>query len=328
MTIRIENPVHFDALKDINRFFIFGHTDFADQTHLLLASRFPCKFYGFISDNPRNDRHPNSAFSFRYWKDNLHLFAEGDYVFLIGRNREFEQYLSERGVRMGLPFNIRTIYATYETPTFLQFCHTYLKGAGIALDVGGNTGLTAAMLANYCKHVHVFEPNPEMEPVIKATNAGLDNISLHMKAVSNVEGIVNIYSVGTHNTSMVAQDKSDPIKVPCIRIDDFCQEQNIKPQVIKVDVEGVDGEVILGAQKIIETCRPHIFIEHPLANAATYETQRENAETAMAFLDERYQLLAYPTMDQLYDQVALGMPLEQFKKRHGHYPVNVAGIPK
>lgn len=328
MKIHIENPVHFDSLAEVKRFFIFGQSEFADQIHLLLASRFPGRFYGFLCDSPNSERHHNSAFSFRFWKENIHLLGEGDYIFLAWRNKHIEKAFARTGARLGLPFNIRTIYATYETPTFLKFCQKYSKDMDIALDVGGNTGLTSAMLANYCNHVHVFEPNPDLKAVIEQTTSGLSNISIHMKAVSNVQATVQIFPVGPNNTSMVAKDKSNPFKVQSITLDNFCEQEKLQPSVIKVDVEGVDGEVILGARQVIKKNLPLLFFEHPLANANIYNTQLDIAKEALDFLNTHYTLLSYPTMDQLYEQVVDELPLDVFFARYGHYPVNVAGIPK
>ncbi|MDJ0835079.1 MAG: FkbM family methyltransferase [Acidobacteriota bacterium] len=328
MNPNLENPVDFDQLEDRKRFFIFGNDDIRDKLHPMLCARFPTRFYGFLTEKRVDERHADSAYSFRYWEEALPLLGPGDYVFITRVIDEVMEGLVDRGVRIGLPFNIRTIYATYETPTFLHFCKTWLNGRGIALDIGGNTGLTGAMLAGFCEHVHIFEANPEMERAIHGTVCGLNNISVIMKAVSRTSGTAVIYPVGTNNTSMVARDKVDPVRVPCTSIDDFCREEKVVPAVIKIDVEGVDGEVILGAERTIAAHRPLLFLEHPLANAQVYNTDLELAEEALALLRQTHRLLAYPTMDQLLPAEAMGMPLERFLGEHTYYPVNVAAIPK
>lgn len=330
MTHALENITDLDQLEGVKRFFVYGSLGVGDRIQLMLSARFPTKFYGFLSDKPSTDRHGYSAFSIRYWKEVLPQLGEGDFVFLTqGGNPPFQDGLVAQGVRFAQPFNVTSVYSTYETPTFLHFCKTYLGGKpGIGLDIGANTGLTGAMLARYCQHVYLFEPNPAMEQVIYDTNAGSHNLTVLMKAVARSSGEITVYSAGQNNMSAVAKEQSNPISVPCISVDDFCRESKVAPSVIKIDVEGVDAEVILGGAKTIETHLPVIFFEHPLLNVGSYDTDLDCARESLAFLSRFYDLLAYPTMDQLFPAEALGSPLETFQERFTDLPVNVAAIPK
>jgi FkbM family methyltransferase len=326
----LENLTDLDQLEAIKRFFVYGALEIGDRIQLLLAGRFPGRFYGFLSDYPVKARRGNSAYTIRYWKDVLPLLGPDDFVFLTqGGNPTFEQGLANKSIRCAQPFNIVSVYETYETPTFLAFCRTYLRDRkGIALDVGGNTGLTGAMLASYCDHVYVFEPNPALESVIADTNGGTSNLSVIMKGVSRHSGEITLYPAGQNNMTAVPKDPVDPITVPCISLDDFCRQSDVVPAVIKIDVEGVDAEVIFGAAHTIETHRPLLFLEHPLVNLDLYETDRECAQASLAFLQRFYDLYAYPALDQLLPAEAMGAPLEDFQERFGQLPFNVAAIPK
>ncbi|CAM2067455.1 FkbM family methyltransferase [Sulfidibacter corallicola] len=329
MQDRIENPSDFKELEAIRRFFIYGNNDFREKLQVLVAGRFPGRFHGFLTnERPPSRRCPSCQFSLRYWENVVPLLGEGDCVMVTQRNPQIEARLHENKVRVVLPFNLWSTYVTYEMPTFLHFCTTYLDGSGTALDIGGNTGLTGATLAGFCEHVHIFEANPEMKRVIENTNVGKPNVSIHMNAVSRQSGTVSIYPVGVNNTSMVAKNKTDPVEVPCITLDDFCRDHDIAPKAIKIDVEGVDGEVILGAARIIEAHKPYLFLEHPLVNAGAYETDLTCAEQALAFLREHYDLLAYPTMDMLVPAEALGSDLDVFHTAFKALPTNIAAVPK
>ncbi len=320
----IENPSDFDELEDVKRFFIYGESTFRDIFQPMISARFPARCYGFLSSTRATDRDAVSAYVPRFWEEALAHLGPGDYVFLVRRNEDVEIRLLEKGVRIGLPFNIRLIYGSYETPTFLHFCKKYLTEGGIALDIGGNIGLTGAMLASFCDHVHIFEANPAMEKLIHETNIGHPNISIHMKAVFQQAGMVTIYPSGVNNTSMVAENKIDPLQVPCLSVDEFCSEMKLAPTVLKIDVEGVGGEVLLGAAHTIEAHHPFIFLEHPLAMEGT---NRDIGRQALAFLRESYDLLAYPTLNRLLPADALGMPLDRFEERHG-LGGNIAAIPR
>ena len=145
-------------------------------------------------------------------------------VFMTIRNKEVEAELKLRGVRVARQDNLLSTYGTYETPTFLHFCRHYLTRGGVALDIGGNTGLTGAILCKFAEHVHIFEANPEMERSIHATNEGNANLSIHMKAVCRTSGTVQIYPVGINNTSLVPKKETESITVPSTTVDDFCRK--------------------------------------------------------------------------------------------------------
>lgn len=329
MTTALENLTDLDQLAGVKRFFVYGSLEVGDRIQAMVAARFPGRFYGFISDRRSTARHPLSAYTTRFWKDMLACFEPGDFVFLTqGGNPGFEAGLMAQGIRFAQPFNLVSVYQTYETPTFLHFCKTFLGGAaGVALDVGGNTGLTGAMLASHCRHVYIFEANPALAQAIADTTAGCGNVTVLMEAVARTSGSLTLYPAGQNNMSAVARDRTDPLVVPCVALDDFCRERGIVPAVIKIDVEGVDAEVILGAARTLEAHRPHLFFEHPLVNAGAYDTDPASARECLAFLGRHYDLLAYPVLDQLLPAEALGAPLADFEARYGCLPVNVAAIP-
>lgn len=291
--MHLENPSDFDELANLKRFFIFGDCSFSDKFQPMISARFPAKFYGFLTTTRTTERHAESAYRLRFWEDALPYIEPGDYVFLFERGVDIERRLIEKGARIGLPYNLWHIYVTYEAPTFLHFCKNHLKEKDIALNIGGNTGLTGSILASFCKHVHIFEANPEMEKGILATNVGHQNISVHMKAIYRNTGMATIYPVALYNTSMVAKDKSEPLEVPCLSVDDFCREMSVVPSVIKIDVEGVDGEVIMGSAETIRAHRPLIYLEHPLAYPDLYEVDLKCVQQALALLEESHELFAY-----------------------------------
>ncbi|EDO25347.1 predicted protein [Nematostella vectensis] len=235
--------------------------------------------------------------------------------------------MEKTGIDVVYPYNLVSIYGTYELPTFLTFCQRYLDGSGVALDVGGNTGITGSILSAFTSHVHIFEANPEMEKHIHISNNGNDNVTVVMKAVSNLPGKVEIYPVGQNNTSMVSKSKEGAVSVDCITLDHYCNENNLSPKVIKVDVEGVDSEVLLGTVDTITRCKPYLFLEHPMYNAKSYNTDIALVNKAMAFLKENYELYAYPTLDQICPADSFGLPLDIFVEKAGVLPTNIVGVP-
>ena len=52
--------------------------------------------------------------------------------------------------------------------------------------------------------------------------------------------------------------------IPSITLDQFCKDKKISPDIIKVDIEGSEIEMLIGAKNIIKKSRPIIFLSyHP-----------------------------------------------------------------
>ena len=49
--------------------------------------------------------------------------------------------------------------------------------------------------------------------------------------------------------------------VKTIKLDDDLNLKNLSPKTIKIDVEGAEGLVVDGMQKLISRCKPYLYIE-------------------------------------------------------------------
>jgi len=318
----IENPSTLQQLDSIRRFFIFGSGLLADDLQLFLSGAFPGRFFGFLSNEPM-DRNLASQYTVTC---DLGRIGHGDFVFMVSQNETAMQALLSNGVRVGYGENLITIYRTYELPTFLMFLDTYVKTQGMGLDIGANHGLTAALMSPYCEHVHAFEPSPILQGSIGHHTKYCQNVTIHEMAVSDVDGPITVYDVDGSNTTMRPTAAGDFYDVQSTTIDTFCKTKNVKPKLIKIDVEGVEGEVILGAMKVIEACRPVLFLEHPLLNAGAYAIDKDKATKVLNFLKSEYTLLAYPDLNSLCDCDDIGMPLDDYVLTYKTFPTNIAAV--
>jgi hypothetical protein len=44
-------------------------------------------------------------------------------------------------------------------------------------------------------------------------------------------------------------------------MDDFCEKIALRPDILKMDVEGAEYDVLMGSKKTIHQCRPELLIE-------------------------------------------------------------------
>jgi FkbM family methyltransferase len=148
------------------------------------------------------------------------------------------------------------------------FYQARLKPGMTFVDVGANIGLysmLAAQLVGDSGRVISFEPNSEncrlvLLSIIKNRFA---NVSLFPFALSDKTGYTFFATFLGSNGGMLPSDESvlnDPncTVVPTMRMDDFIKE---RVDVIKIDVEGAEGLVVRGAQKLIEMHRPLVTSE-------------------------------------------------------------------
>lgn len=152
-------------------------------------------------------------------------------------------------------------YQNIELMTAMSYCAKWRT----AVDVGAHVGITAFQMAKSFEHVHAYEINPKIYECM--------NYNLESRAVGNV----TTYPVGLgqrkHNVSIKTTNKSFSTHVaPDVEGGDiqvmpldFYNLQDV--DFIKIDAEGYEPLVALGAIETIKRCQPTILYErkeHPV----------------------------------------------------------------
>lgn len=154
-----------------------------------------------------------------------------------------------------------------------QFVTNYIKGLtrsdSNALDIGANHGMYTALLAQKFAHVDAFEPVAANVDKLKEAVSGIDNITVHHNAISNVDGPVKIYrnpnNPGGHSISdrvleaaVWGHTKENYELIEGITLDTL-NAPNIG--FIKCDVEGAENFIFQGAVKFLSTRKLTILLE-------------------------------------------------------------------
>jgi FkbM family methyltransferase len=154
----------------------------------------------------------------------------------------------------------------------------YARKSKTILDVGANTGIYSVLSSksNREAQIHCFEPNPYNFKRLQA-NLRLNEpnrITLNQVAVGNALAPVE-FAVPTRDiisyTSSANIDFSKnthtgeiewkTVQVPQVTIDRYCSQRDIKPDLIKIDVEGFEQNVFRGALETMKQNRPVIVCE-------------------------------------------------------------------
>ena len=142
------------------------------------------------------------------------------------------------------------------------------KDEGVFIDVGAHTGLytISSLKANPKNNVVCFEPYfINLSRLISnlRLNGLLKNVSTVLGAVSNFDG-KSKFKISTEKSYMSKGGKlsEEGQDINVFKLDTlFYKKFNKKLNAIKIDTEGEDFNVLLGAQNLIKEHKPKIIIE-------------------------------------------------------------------
>lgn len=150
----------------------------------------------------------------------------------------------------------------------LEFIESRLckNDATYFVDIGANTGNHSMYLLRNVKNLVAFayEPMPEARVALKLNRSDLppmqeDNLRIYDYALSNKAGIMQMgVPAGASNGG--ARIGSGKINVK-VNVFDDVWPGNRRIDIMKIDVEGHEEEVILGAIRNIEYYKPEILVE-------------------------------------------------------------------
>ncbi len=163
----------------------------------------------------------------------------------------------EISLDMSVPYEAM-VWIGWEERDDLQSLSSLLHPGDTFVDCGANIGLwslTAAPIVGPEGHVVAFEPNPRTATRLTAHAARSPVIEVQAAAVSDVPGSVTLDPGEHHNTSHVSA--TGTISAPAVTLDGALDRV---PAGIKIDVEGFELQVLLGARETLSH-RPWIIVE-------------------------------------------------------------------
>jgi len=139
-----------------------------------------------------------------------------------------------------------------------------LQKGSVVYDIGANVGIYTLLFSECTGQsgwVHAFEPLPE-NLVFLERHIGMNrrqNVSIHPIAVSSSTGKVRFARTHSRFTSRI--DSDGDTEVNSITLDKFVFDgRNPAPSLMKIDVEGGELQVFLGARRLLAASPPIIFL--------------------------------------------------------------------
>jgi len=161
------------------------------------------------------------------------------------------------------------LYGEYngQEASLLEAC--CIPGARV-IEAGANIGTHTVAMARRVGPggaVHAFEPQRLVFQTLCANVAlnSLTNVHCHWAAVGRTRGSIRVPSLdpGTANNFgglALEENLQQGDQVPVITLDDYCALASLR--LSKIDVEGMERQVLEGAQKLIARFKPLIYLEN------------------------------------------------------------------
>ncbi len=156
-------------------------------------------------------------------------------------------------------------FSEKEVALFEQICKVGFVVVEVGANIGSHTLALSKMVGNSGR-VYAFEPQRVVFQTLCANMAlnSIVNVEAFEMAVSNTKGSVLIPDIcydREGNFGGVEIDKfTNGRKTPKVKLDDFLELQRL--DFLKIDVEGMEKEVLLGALVLIDKFKPIMYIEN------------------------------------------------------------------
>lgn len=161
----------------------------------------------------------------------------------------------------------------------------------VGVDVGASVGVYSLALHRWCKHVHAFEPNPTLAHHLVALQ--LSNVTVHTAAAGSMPGEAHLTDAQANGWRhpearlvLVANDAAWQRPCAVVRLADVVSPA--AAMVIKIDVEGMEADVLDGMGQLLDTCHLLLIVEiearHTPRPQAVFEKAKRHGLSAFQLL--------------------------------------------
>lgn len=202
-------------------------------------------------------------------------------------------------------------------PGINRIIKQYVTPGAVTMDIGANIGCYSLLMAKTASKVYAIEPIPRLIQNLKE-NIDLNklkNIIILPIVISDHSGILDVYYLENHPIGregtlyrkdiLAANAPSRKIqKTQSKTLDEIAMENNLpKLDFIKIDVEGHEYPILLGAKESIRKYKPVIIFEYDERTWGYESVTFETAKTYFQNLDYSLYFIRSNCVEQLYNPI-------------------------
>jgi len=150
-----------------------------------------------------------------------------------------------------------SVFPSYE-PVETAYVKAVVRPGFVAVDIGANIGYYTTLLAKLVGNsgmVYAFEPDKENYQVLRRNIEanGLTNVVAENLAVCDRTCEIKLFYSGDKGDQRTydSNDGRKYIAIKATSLDDYFREKNTRIDFIKVDIQGSEGEALLGMRKAL-----------------------------------------------------------------------------
>ena len=180
------------------------------------------------------------------------------------------------------------------------------KKNNLFIDVGCHTGYYPILFYQYFSRIIGFEPNSKC--IHELDNLENEKFACYRHYVGSTEkSLLSIdskdgYSFESKNVKLKDRQIINQKELKQITLDNYCANNNLTNiSAIKIDVDGMDFEVLKGSEKTIEINRPSIMIENYSSKLIEFFKDKNYSLLSLSALKNRPYCLKLEELDS-YDK--------------------------
>lgn len=143
----------------------------------------------------------------------------------------------------------------------MAFLFHYCDNEDVFFDIGANIG-AYSVLVSHAGKVVCFEPAKDTIGLLRQNIKinGIDNATVIDKGVSDRDGAL-LFTTGLDSTNHITDIESEgTVSIQTVKLDSFTEQTDLFPTAIKIDAEGAEESIILGASKVLSDSRVNVIV--------------------------------------------------------------------
>lgn len=143
----------------------------------------------------------------------------------------------------------------YPNQELIEIMRAFIPARGVIIDAGAHIGTFTIALTSSLNKVIAFEPAPATFALLERNLRSRVGVDVRNKGLGSQDDYAHVQERNASNAG--AQTLLPGGTIPIVRLDD----ELVWADALKIDVEGMELEILEGASRLIQEARPVILFE-------------------------------------------------------------------